>query len=55
MHRVASPFSRHEMASRRLWGLTAKGFGKLGEQCDKSSQDPVTPWLGSLSQSGQEE
>ena len=32
LHRVASPLCRDgEMASRRLWGLTAKVFGKLGE------------------------
>ena len=43
------------MASRRWWGLTVKVFGKLGEQFDKSSQDPVAAWLGFLSQSGQED
>ena len=43
------------MASRRWWGLTSMVFGKLGEQFDKSSQDPVAAWLGILSHSGQED
>ena len=37
------------MANRRLWRLSAKVLGKLGEQFEKSSQDPVAAWLGVLS------
>ena len=37
------------LASRRLWRLSAKVLGKLGEELEKSSQDPVAAWLGILS------
>lgn len=37
------------VASRRLWRLSAKVLGKLGEQFEKSSQDPVAAWLDILS------
>ena len=56
LHTVASPFCRDgERASRRFQGLTAKFSASFGEQCEKSSQDPVAAWLGILSQSGRED
>ena len=40
---------KRAMVSRRMRSLSAKTFGKLGEQFEKSSQNPVAPWLGMLS------
>ena len=40
---------KRAMVSRRMRSLSAKTFGKLGEQFEKSLQDPVAPWLGMLS------
>ena len=37
-------FLTDESASR-LWRFRAKVLGKLGEQFEKSSQDPVAAWL----------
>ena len=37
------------MVSRRSRRLSAKTLGKLGEQFEKSSQDPVAPRLRILS------